>query len=199
MSSNTRDVRKKLLDNAIPECCACCGILSEWNGKFLRLQVDHIDGNRFNNAINNLRFLCPNCHTQTTTYGSRNKRSHHPFNVTESPLYKFLDSLTTQQREDYFKSVPTYDICLEFKITPQTISRYKKIFKVLSRYPSRNSKYYVSKPPVSCEQLISDVKNMSMKAVGKKYGVSDNAVRKWCKKYGIDKSIMKFSHKPSAG
>jgi len=48
--------------------CSCCGI-SEWQGKELRLQIDHIDGNNKNNVIENFRYLCPNCHTQTETWG----------------------------------------------------------------------------------------------------------------------------------
>jgi hypothetical protein len=51
--------------------CSCCGI-SEWNGKELRLQIDHIDGNNSNNVVENFRYLCPNCHTQTDTWGVKN-------------------------------------------------------------------------------------------------------------------------------
>lgn len=45
----------------------------EWNGRPLCLQVDHIDGDDSNNLIENLRFLCPNCHTQTETYGNKSR------------------------------------------------------------------------------------------------------------------------------
>ena len=51
--------------------CSCCGI-SEWNGKSLSLQIDHIDGVNTNNVVENLRYLCPNCHTQTETWGVKN-------------------------------------------------------------------------------------------------------------------------------
>ena len=53
--------------------CAICGNEGEWLGKPLTLQLDHIDGNHTNHSLNNLRFLCPNCHTQTATYGSKSR------------------------------------------------------------------------------------------------------------------------------
>lgn len=52
------------------ECSECK--ISDWNNKPLTLQIDHIDGDRNNNIINNVRWLCPNCHTQTQTWGVRN-------------------------------------------------------------------------------------------------------------------------------
>lgn len=55
--------------------CESCGIGSEWNGKPLTLQMDHIDGNSDNNSLDNLQILCPNCHTQTHTWCGRNKKN----------------------------------------------------------------------------------------------------------------------------
>jgi hypothetical protein len=54
--------------------CVCCGI-SEWNNKHISLHVDHIDGNSDNNSLDNLRFLCPNCHAQTETFCGRNMKN----------------------------------------------------------------------------------------------------------------------------
>lgn len=66
-------LRRVAVINAYGEFCAICGTPPEWRGKFLQLQVDHIDGDRTRNNLVNLRLLCPNCHTQTTTWGSRKK------------------------------------------------------------------------------------------------------------------------------
>lgn len=58
--------------------CNCCGLTS-WNGKSLTLEVNHKDGNAANNVLENLEFLCPNCHSQTETYKARNKESARTF------------------------------------------------------------------------------------------------------------------------
>jgi hypothetical protein len=55
--------------------CECCG-LSEWNGKELTLEIHHIDGNPNNNVINNLQILCPNCHSQTDNWRSKNIKGY---------------------------------------------------------------------------------------------------------------------------
>lgn len=51
--------------------CEECGI-SEWNGKSITMELDHVDGNNGNNTLNNLKILCPNCHSQTPTFRGRN-------------------------------------------------------------------------------------------------------------------------------
>lgn len=68
--------RKFMKDHLIEtrgNSCSLCGLGTEWNGKQLTLQIDHIDGNSKDHRLENLRLICPNCHSQTETWG-RNKR-----------------------------------------------------------------------------------------------------------------------------
>lgn len=53
--------------------CEKCG-LAEWNNQPIPTELHHIDGNRNNNTLDNVQFLCPNCHAQTANYCSKNKR-----------------------------------------------------------------------------------------------------------------------------
>lgn len=55
--------------------CEICDNRGQWQSKKLTLQLDHINGDREDNRLNNLRIICPNCHSQTHTYsGKKNIR-----------------------------------------------------------------------------------------------------------------------------
>lgn len=51
--------------------CTCCGI-TEWHGKDITLWADHIDGDATNNKPDNFRLICPNCDSQSETFGAKN-------------------------------------------------------------------------------------------------------------------------------
>lgn len=68
-------LKKRLLDAGLKKNeCALCGQGPVWNGLPLVLQLDHINGVNNDHRIENLRILCPNCHTQTETYAGKSRR-----------------------------------------------------------------------------------------------------------------------------
>jgi hypothetical protein len=70
--SSTPALKKRLVEEGLlPWRCALCG-LDAWRGRPLVLQLDHINGDRRDNRLENLRLLCPNCHSQTATFAGRN-------------------------------------------------------------------------------------------------------------------------------
>lgn len=94
---HTRSVLRRYVikNNLIPYRCAICGCV-EWQGRTLSLELDHINGINNDNRIENLRFLCPNCHSQTTTYGSRNQQRN-------DSEYEITDDLRNLVEAEYQK------------------------------------------------------------------------------------------------
>ena len=137
--------RYVIKNNLIPYKCAICGC-TEWQGKTLSLELDHINGVNNDNRLENLRFLCPNCHSQTSTYGSRNQQLN-------SSEYDIPDDLRKMVEEKYdeVKSVKRVSSilgirrCVVTKIVNESgqkhsnqkyIIRYDKDWNELARYGS---------------------------------------------------------------
>jgi len=76
--TNSKRLKERLLKAGIPYQCANkkCK-LATWLNAPISLHLDHIDGDRGNNNTSNLRFLCPNCHSQTDTYTNKNVKNRH--------------------------------------------------------------------------------------------------------------------------
>jgi len=67
-------LKNRLIEEGIKkEICEVCHV-STWNDKPLKMELHHLDGNRFNHHIDNLKLLCPNCHSQTANFRSKNRK-----------------------------------------------------------------------------------------------------------------------------
>lgn len=134
-------LKKKLIEeNLIANVCSICGNSGEWNNMPLTLQLDHIDGDSLNNTLENLRILCPNCHTQTETFGGKscNKKC--------------------------------YCECGK--------SKHRTSKKCISCNAEINRKVK-NRPDNEC--LLKEIAESNYEAIGRKYGVTGNAIRKWLK------------------
>jgi Zn finger protein HypA/HybF involved in hydrogenase expression len=156
---SSNKLRKRLISEGIKEHkCECCG-LNEWLGELIPLELDHIDGDHYNNTLENLKILCPNCHAKTPTYRGKNKRSK--------------NSQTLKNKNQIEKIKKVYN-CSSCEVELKTKSKTGLCFLCHSKSQRR-----VERPPT--EQLLIELQKSSYVAVGKKYGVSDNTIRKWLK------------------
>lgn len=143
----TNHLKKRLIKEEVLEYkCSICS-LKEWNNKELVLQLDHINGVSNDNRIENLRLLCPNCHSQTDTYaGKKNKNEK----------LKIL-SVCMSCKKKVDNKVFCDDCAKNFGIKKRKVIR-----------PEYNI-------------LLNDIKELGYSGTGRKYGVSDNSIRKWLK------------------
>jgi 5-methylcytosine-specific restriction endonuclease McrA len=72
--SRTNLKRRLLREGLLENVCHICGQLPEWNGKPLVLQLDHINGISNDNRLENLRIICPHCHSQTENFAGKNNK-----------------------------------------------------------------------------------------------------------------------------
>lgn len=140
--------------------CELCGA-SIWFGIQLPLELHHKDGNHFNNEFENLQILCPNCHSIQEGNAGANigKYTEKTKNKIKPKVDKEIKYCLDCGKEISERAVRCRDCAAKEK---------GKINRVVENRPNR-------------EELKNLVRNNSFLSIGKKYGVSDNAVRKWCK------------------
>lgn len=84
VSPNLRTIRKYLINKSDNICHICKLNADNWNDKPLTLIIDHINGDASDWTINNVRLICPNCDSQTSTYKGRNKgKSTRTYTITQ--------------------------------------------------------------------------------------------------------------------
>jgi hypothetical protein len=138
--------------------CELCGQGESWRGRAMALILDHINGVATDNRLMNLQIVCPNCAATLDTHcGRKNRHDVEP----RACAFCGKDFLPKYTRQRYCSQACGVHSKGPRKPKPET----RKVLR----------------PPY--EQLMADVQSMSYLAVGRKYGVSDNAVRKWIRWY----------------
>jgi hypothetical protein len=145
-------LKKRLYDSGLKKReCELCGQTEMWRGQRMSLILDHINGVRDDNRLENLRIVCPNC---AATFGTHCGRNVHRVRNCRRCGTDFEPATN----ENHYCSM--------------SCAKQGQGLGV-----PRPSTRRVERP--SLDQLQSDLRAMSFCAVGRKYGVSDNAVRKW--------------------
>ena len=147
-------VKARLLREGIKQqICELCGQGQLWRGRSMSMILDHINGIADDHRLENLRMVCPNCAATLDTHcGRHNRRT--PFELT----------------------CPVCDVRFEPKHVRQRFCSQPCAYKGLRSVP-RPERRKVRRPPYA--QLVREIHAMGYSAVGRRYGVSDNAVRKW--------------------
>lgn len=167
--------------------CSDCGIGNSHNGKPLVLHVDHKDGNSHNDEIGNLRYLCPNCHSQTETWCGRNWA-----NKRSKTMREELDLLSDPDLLEFLSRYDVHELSERFGLPYATLWRYfKKRGIKKPKKPETGARHRVVERPAK-EELADAIQRESFKSLSRRYGVADNTIRKWCKQYGIDLSTSLY-------
>lgn len=186
---NTYALKLRLFNKGLKENkCEICGYTES-------TELHHINGDSSDNRLENLQVLCPNCHSKTENYRAKNINKG---KIIQNPITPYLSEEEIKQRELERKAKKAGKSLEEYISYQKNKKRLKsKICLVCGKEfnPNSSTQKYCS---VECYrennkgnrptlvQLIKDFKELSsFVQVGLKYNVSDNAVRKWCKLYGL--------------
>lgn len=180
---NNGNIKKYLLKfNLKDYICEKCGCGPVWDDMPLTLQLDHVNGDRNDNTLNNLRFLCPNCHSQTNTYCGRNNHKE----PSKHELQKLLYSHSLYEIKELTKiSIDRLKILIKFwdLSYSHNLSKRGKINKNLRKQNAKRRGTEIPSKNVLSKQIWSEPTTL----VAKRYNVSDKAIEKWCNQYGIKK------------
>lgn len=150
----TTDLKKRLYREGLKErVCELCGLGEIWKGKKMSLILDHINGVNNDHRLDNLRIVCPNCNATLDTHCGKNK----------------------------IKNIRFCWVCKSPLKTSQKKYCSRKCMGIANKGKPILSLRKVERP--SFEILKKEIDDLGYVGTGKKYGVSDNAIRKWEKFY----------------
>lgn len=178
-----RIIKEKLLNYE----CTECENKGEWNGKPLTLQLEHKNGNNTDHRLENLEFLCPNCHSQTPTYGSKNKSLRAQLNKEVPVKVNYaIDKQKTLFLESLIK-YSSYDEILnddKFKNlfnSPRGLRKFlhknKEHANVIHFTENRKDKNKII--ILNLDEILKVIETEGFSKAAKLVGCSDNGLRKY--------------------
>lgn len=157
--TSTHHLKKRLYKEGLKsKVCEKCGQGEIWHGEKISLILDHINGVHDDNRLENLRILCPNCNATLDTHCGKNIK-----NIKNDKQKK---SRRKKKEETYY--------CI---ICNNNVSKKGNMCLKCSNEKNRK----IDRPTYT--QLKNDIEQLGYCGTGRKYGVSDNAIRKWIKYY----------------
>jgi len=168
-------LRRAMIESGIEMKCTKCTMEPEWCGEPLVLEIDHINNDWTDNRLSNLAFMCSNCHTQkTTTDGAKAKFVKQ---LKASVVIIAIPTIEVKRKEDEEHQLKLN--LSNWKPKKPRVSasdvNWRKLAKPHKRKVIRPSK----------DELETLIWEHPLTQLGLKFGITDNAVRRWCKDYGI--------------
>lgn len=208
-------LKKRLIEEGlIEEKCAICGQENIWNGNYLSLHVDHKNGDPTDHRLMNLRFLCPNCHSQTKNYCGKAKRlprkkckkcgeviyrSSKTFLCKKCFPFWIKDFVKTksctkkpnkEELEQLIKKMPVTKIGDKYSVSGNAVVKWIKNYGLKTIHKPGEWAKLVSKMPSKKE--LEELNNLSSNEIALIYKVNPHTVQRWFKKNNIKREIGAF-------
>lgn len=138
-------VKRRILNgNFLPYKCQICGNEGFYNGKPLILQLDHINGINSDNRLSNLRWLCPNCHSQTETYANKDCESSKKKKLdkeTREAKRNLQKQVILEERKKYFDSIDTTKFGWVTKASKDLGMSHTQVRRWVNKYYPEKERY----------------------------------------------------------
>jgi len=212
--TNTYLKKRLIKEGLIEDKCDICDQGNMWNGEYLSLHVDHKNGDPTDHRLENIRLLCPNCHSQTGNYCGKAKRI--PRKICKKCgkiLYKnsktllckdcfptwvknfvktksYVKKPSKKELKKLIKEMPVIKIGEKYGVSGNAVVKWIKNYEIETIYKPGDWMKLRSKMPKKEE--LEKLNNLSSNEIAPIYKVSPYTVQRWFRKNNIKREIGSF-------